>query len=151
MRTPSAAGFTLIEILVSLLILAVMGAVVAPALLQEREPPDMVDAEGRLDALFRMARDSAVRTGTPVTVVLDSVSGLVWLDTHARLGEAAPPPAPESLDLPASIALELFQARSRFTFMPNGAVTGDSLRLRGPLGQERLLTLDPWTARVRAR
>jgi prepilin-type N-terminal cleavage/methylation domain-containing protein len=187
MKAEGRRGFTLIEILVSLLILAVMGAVVAPAFLSERDPPDMVDAEGRLDALFRMARDSAVRSATPVTLVLDSASGLVWLDARGRLS-AELPPAPdaasegalrtdgafgggstlgrtnlggatgtrlpgqgEPLDLPASVSMELFQARAHFTFSPSGAVAGDSILLRGPSGEIRFLTLDPWSGRVRSR
>jgi hypothetical protein len=37
----------------------------------------------------KIARDSAIAGGTPVTVVVDSISGLVWLDTPPRVGEAS--------------------------------------------------------------
>jgi prepilin-type N-terminal cleavage/methylation domain-containing protein len=205
MRFPSLLagarrGFTLIELLVSLLIISVMAGVAAPAFLSEPAPPDMEDAQGRLEALFRMARDSAVRTATPVTVVLDSVSGLVWLDARTRLAADLPPaegaPAAgragqsgvasdgsirlrtqgtfgggstlgmgiagggtglraaangESLELPASVTLHLYQARTRFTFAPNGSVVGDSLLLRGRNREERMITLDRWNGRIRVR
>lgn len=198
-------GFTLLELLVTLLILGIMAAVAAPAFVGDRPPPDLVDAEGRVEALFRMARDSAVRTATPVTVVVDSVSGLVWLDARApldaqlppgwthdgALGEERSPPPPgslagpssgtgltttgsfgggstlgrgrgtpggarapgqgESLDLPATVRMELFQARSHFTFLPSGAARGDSLLLRTSKGEVRMVTLDPWTGRARIR
>jgi len=186
-------GFTLIEVLVTLLIMAVMAAVTAPAFLSQRAPRELDDAEGRLVALFRMARDSAIRTATPVTVVIDSVSGLVWFDVKTRPSQEVPaetypygadpgdgnirlrtdgafgggstlglgargpgvglrPPANgESLELPAAVGMELFKTRSRFTFAPTGAVQGDSILLRGPQGEVRVITLDPWTGRVRAR
>jgi len=186
-------GFTLIEVLVTLLIMAVMAAVTAPAFLSQRAPRDLDDAEGRLVALFRMARDSAIRTATPVTVVMDSVSGLVWFDAKTRPSQNVPaetypngsgsgdgnvrlrtdgafgggstlglgmrepgvglrPPASgQSLELPAAVAMELFKTRSLFTFAPSGAVQGDSILLRGAQGEVRVITLDPWTGRVRAR
>jgi hypothetical protein len=185
--------------LIALLIIAVMGAVAAPAFLRDPEPPDIDDAQARIEALFRMARDSAVRAATPVTVVLDSASGLVWLDARTRMAAELPPEeepatrgraptgvAPdgsirlrtqgafgggstlgrgvagvggglavpangESLELPASVRLELYQARTRFTFQPNGSVVGDSLLLAGPNNESRLVTVDPWSGRARVR
>jgi prepilin-type N-terminal cleavage/methylation domain-containing protein len=184
-------GFTLIELTVALLILTVMAAVAAPALLNRRERPAMDDAQGRLEALFRMARDSAVRTATPVTVVLDSASGLVWFDVRTRMaaevttaqpvgalpgaglssggsfgggstlgiGLGAPggtlgrtPANGESLDIPASVRMQLFQTRTHFTFAPNGGALGDSIRLESSqTGEVRLITVDPWTGRARIR
>jgi hypothetical protein len=162
----------------------------------------MDEAQGRIEALFRMARDSAVRSATPVSVVVDSASALVWLDAHTRRADELPaeeesassvggggsggsssvapdgsirlrtegafgggstlgmglgepgvllraPSNGESLDLPATVKLELFQARSRFTFSPNGSVLGDSLVLRAASGETRTITLDPWSGHAR--
>jgi hypothetical protein len=47
-------------------------------------------AQGRIEALFALARDSAVRIATPVTVTIDSVSEHVWIDVRTRLGAEQP-------------------------------------------------------------
>lgn len=168
-------GFTIIEVMVVLAILAVIMGVTLPAFRQWLHEDDMTAATHRLEALFQMARDSAIHSGFPITVVIDSVSGRVWLD--------APPPdidpdtlAPaqtgttlgnsmafrtlgsssrdttgiengEPLDLPASIRLELTRARAQFTFTPGGAAFADSLTLRSSM-EARVLTLNPWTGDV---
>jgi prepilin-type N-terminal cleavage/methylation domain-containing protein len=196
--SPAGLGFTLFEMLISLLIISVMAAMAAPSFLREPEPPDLDEAQGRLEALFRMARDSAVRTATPVTVVLDSASGLVWLDARTRMAAELPPAAEvngqgggpsgiasdgsirlrepafgggstlgrgiagvgagravptngQSLELPASVRMELYQARVSFTFAPNGSVVGDSLLLQGPNNESRRITVNPWNGRLRVR
>src|SRR5690606_945434 len=91
-------GFTLVELVVAFVVLAVMAAMAAPAFLASPRPPAALDdAQGRLQALFRLARDSAVRSATPVTVVIDSASGRVWLDARARLSDDLPFDAAGSL------------------------------------------------------
>lgn len=183
-----SAGFTLIEVIVTLVILAVMAALAIPAFLRDPVVADMDDAQGRLEALFRMARDSAVRSAMPVTVAFDSVTGYAWLDVPpsplqsgvsgpgasrgsqtgeitlraggsfgggSTLGRIAPgagtASAGESLGLRPGVTLEMFRARALFTFSPDGTVQGDSIIIRGPYGEMRHLTLDPWGGHVRLR
>jgi prepilin-type N-terminal cleavage/methylation domain-containing protein len=153
------SGFTLLEVVATLVIVAIAAAVAAPAF--------------RFEALFRLARDSAIRGGQPVTVVIDSVSGLVWLDAPpfagiadsirdataaergGRLGAGAAAldrrtfseeavAGGTSLELPAGIRLELTRARARFAFAPTGAAFPDTLWLRTSI-VTRGITLDPWT------
>ncbi len=74
-------GFTLIELIVVLLVITVLAGAVAPALVTPAPAKtDMEEAVNRFDTLFRLARDSAVRSASSVIVVLDSISGLVWFD-----------------------------------------------------------------------
>ena len=83
-------GFTLIEVVMALFIvsLAVAGAV--PAYRSLGEVDDLTQATRRVETLFRLARDSAIRSGLPVTVVIDSIDGLVWIDTVEPLGLSSP-------------------------------------------------------------
>ena len=114
-----------------------------------------------MQTLFRLARDSAISSGLPVTVVIDSVSELVWIDTPKRiqLGSQDLPEAEFSLfeevdsianlallggrrswrlsirarplGLPDGVRMELPRARARFTFEPTGAALADTLLLTG--------------------
>lgn len=198
-RTTSG-GFTLIELIVTLTIIAVLAGVAAPAFLAPPPPATgMEEAAGRFEALFRLARDEAVRTARAVTVVFDSTSGMVWFDVPAAspdrfaaagtttggwttggratdgggfprttggafgggstLGRGLQEPGAgsrvpadaQSLTLPAGIRVESFQARSLFTFTPGGSAIGDSLALRTSTGQRIVISVDPWSGRVRVR
>lgn len=140
-------GFTLVELIVVMLIMTLVAGVTVPALLAGREADDdLTGAVRRVEELFRLARDSAIRGGTAVTVVMDSATSLVWL---------VPDRAPEgmdgtALDLPASVEVRLGQTRARFTFLPTGATIGDSIVIAHADATVRL-TLDPWTGDVIAR
>jgi prepilin-type N-terminal cleavage/methylation domain-containing protein len=151
-------GFTLVEMTVVILILAVMGAVAIPAFRNWVQEDDLTVATRRLESLFKLARDSAVYSGSSMTVWIDSATSSVWLvgetsDTAAvdtlrqrKVGELTVTPG-ESLELPESIRIELTHARARFRFAASGAVFADSLSLVSAY-TTRLITLHPWTGDV---
>ena len=127
-RVGNQKGFTLVEVIVVLIILAAMAALAVPAFRRVVQEDDMTVATRQLEALFKLARDSAIKSGMPVTVWIDSVSSGVWLvgpaqDTAsvaaaatATTGLRAVPGEP--LDLPAAVRIELTRTRSRFRFTP---------------------------------
>jgi len=171
-------GITLLELVTALTILAVAVGVAVPAFLSLGREDDLTRATRRIHTLFRLARDSAIRSGAPVTVVIDSVSQLVWIDTPPRIdlgaqdtddgqeslfdtspedvnlalvggAEALEDLVPgEPIGLPQSVRMELPRARTRFTFEPTGAALADTMLLSGPFGV-RVVTVDPWTGDVR--
>ena len=157
-RSGNRAGFTLVEMTVVLIILAVMGALAVPAFQRLVEEDDLTVAIRRVEALFKIARDSAVNSGAPVTVWVDSATSNVWListrpdsaavDTvpQRRAGEFRLTPG-EPMPLPEAVHIELTKARARFRFAPSGAVFADSLVLR-TMTDSLLITLNPWTGDV---
>lgn len=139
-------GFTLLEIVVTLFILAAIAATAVPAFLRDPELSDLDRATERVEALLYLARDSALASASPVALVVDSVSGLVWLTTSESGGgsEALLTEAGTSLDLPMGIRMETSSARARFLFQASGAAFPDTLALYGST-ESRMVTVDPWT------
>ena len=172
------SGITLLELVMALTIISLAVAIAVPAFLGLGKRDELTAATIRVQTLFRLARDSAISSGLPVTVVIDSISELVWIDTPKRiqLGSRAGPEAPvslfdkttegtdlallggaevldalvpgEPLGLPEGVRMELPRARARFTFEPTGAALADTLLLTGSFGV-RAVTIDAWTGDVR--
>ncbi len=73
-RTTSArreAGFTVVELLAAVAIMALLAVIVSPRLGPARETAALKATVLALDAQLRSARAAAVRTSTPQTVVID--------------------------------------------------------------------------------
>jgi prepilin-type N-terminal cleavage/methylation domain-containing protein len=177
LRMRSRKGFTLLEIMAVLVIFAFASALAVPAFRKFVEEDDMTKATRRMEALFRIARDSAVRSGVPVTVVIDSVSSKVWFDVATQVSPDSAYAQPgvlvpanrsvrmgsgrmragvaaadhvvvgEDLGLPESVTLGVTRARARFEFSPSGASFPDTLFLRWTLG-ERMITVHRWTGDI---
>jgi prepilin-type N-terminal cleavage/methylation domain-containing protein len=157
-RSGNRSGFTLVELTVVLIILAVMGGLAVPAFKRLVEEDDTTVAMRRVEALFKIARDSAVNSGAPVTVWIDSATSNVWL-ISAKPDSAALDTVPqrhagdirltpgEPMPLPEAVHIELTKTRARFRFSPSGAVFADSLVLR-TVTDSLLITLNPWTGDV---
>ncbi|GJG85044.1 hypothetical protein tb265_02250 [Gemmatimonadetes bacterium T265] len=148
---PSAAprgGFTLWELVVVLALLAVTLGVVVPAYVRFGAAGTRpVDA---LAATLRAARETAIRTGTTVTLVLDPATGAYRVDTAGVTGAATL--RTDTLDADARGTIDADSARLRWTFRPTGAALADPVRLRAP-GGARVLVVDAWNGvpRVEAR
>jgi prepilin-type N-terminal cleavage/methylation domain-containing protein len=158
MRSGNHPGFTLVELVVVMVILAVMITLAIPAFRSWVDEDDMTVATRRVEALFRLARDSAVRSGTPIDVLIDSASSRVWLVSVGLDSALATPVtnenasqnpanAGEELGLPEQVYLQLTKARASFRFAPSGAVFADTLVLMLQ-NAGRVITLNPWTGDV---
>jgi type II secretory pathway pseudopilin PulG len=172
------SGITLLELVTVLIIISLAVAIAVPAYLSLANQDDLTRATQRVQTLFRLARDSAISSGLPVTVVIDSVTELVWVDTPRRI-QLSSQDLPEvetslfdktdpstdlallggeqaleglvpgqPLGLPEGVRMELPRARALFTFEPTGAALADTLLLTGAFGV-RAVVIDAWTGDVR--
>jgi len=138
-------GFTLLEVIVVLAILAITAGVVAPALFRATRQDDLTHATSEITTLLGRARLAAVERGTPVSVTLTPESGEYAVtiergDTTALLEEG-------TLDLDGGVRLVSTVRRPQFRFDPLGTAEGDSVSVLGPTGH-RVVALDRWTGEV---
>lgn len=144
-RLRARRGFTLMEMAVCMIVMAVAATVVVPAIsrLGDGQPETGGD---KLVALLKQARNFAIEKNYLVTVRLDPVSSRFRVDTTGLKGMGVF--ADTTLDLGDSETLESELDRVMFTFKPNGAAMGDSVIVRG-IGTTSVLTVDSWTGEAK--
>lgn len=139
-------GFTLVELVVTLFVLALAAAVVAPALGRG------VDSlRGRVEvsgfaAFLRTAREQAITRGEPQEVRVDPDarelvlatpgSDVTRLSRRFNFLQAIEANPPDALVV---------------TFQPQGLSSGGSFRIQAPGNRNYLVTVDPFTGRVSSR
>ncbi len=142
----SARGFTLLEILLVLAIMALAAALTLPALVRP-SGSELRAATATLAGGLRRAREAAVNSNREATLTLD-------LDRHTFTVSGEP----RGRGLPPELELALFTARSeldgertgRIRFFPDGSSTGGRVSLTS--GQRRYhVDVDWLTGQVRVR
>lgn len=146
MMADSRRGFTLIEMIVVLIIVAVLAWLTAPAMMRMMAPHAEEGDATPLTALLRGARRASIERGVVVALTLDPVGARYRADSiGARgvglLGEG-------EIIMQDGVSLETDSARVRFTFRPDGSVFGDSVMVRGQYGSA-VVSVDRWTGAIR--
>lgn len=135
-----AAGFTLIEMLIVLAILAVLVAVFAPALSGSRAKTRLAASAQELAIALRATRDAALAESRPETFTLDASSRV-----YRAGGGAVHGLAPE-VDA-RLVAADANAAGGAIRFFADGGSSGGTVRLS--LGKRRLdVSVDWLTGRV---
>ncbi|MBI1847999.1 MAG: GspH/FimT family protein [Candidatus Rokubacteria bacterium] len=135
------AGFTLIELVVTLLVLALAAAVVAPAVGRSMETIRARAQVAGFAALLRHSREQAVSTHRRYTVVVDPGARSVSVLADDEVREVRP--------LPASLVVEASPPPAlSVRFEPQGVSSGGDFRLTSGRIAYRV-TIDPLTSRVR--
>ena len=146
-RRTERCGFTLIEMLVVIAILAIVGAVTLPAARLNSED-ELARASALLTNLIQRSRQTAVERGESVSLIVDAENARYW-------AIAVAPDHPDSvvsygtIDLPSGATLTADDSRTHFTFGPSGSVSGQPLTLEMD-GGAALITVNQWTGDVRA-
>jgi general secretion pathway protein H len=122
-----ANGFTLIEMLVCLVILALVAGLASPLLSRARGDAAIKAASGEFATALREARNEAVATGRP---------GMVSIDLSARTfrvgtGKVRTLPAGVHLTLVTTTDNRFGDTSGAIRFFPDGSSTGGGLTLVG--------------------
>lgn len=151
-----ARGFTLIEVVVTVLLIGIAVAVVAPSV------PGLSfgDAEevAPYSSLLERSRRTALREGRTIAVRLDLADGRyevlafpTFTAVNAENADSSMLIEAGPLTGDADLRTQPRTATPEFRFSAEGRATGPSLRIRSSEGETWLLTVDPWTGAVRVR
>ena len=140
MKTSSDDGFTLLEMVVTLVIATVLLAVVAPNLLSPRDHAALVAAARDVAEGFRLTQSRAIGADQPVAFVVDV--------DNARFREGGS--SWSAPTLPAGTRIALYTAREkilanrtgRILFYPDGSSSGGGVALSH--GGDRIEVLVDW-------
>jgi prepilin-type N-terminal cleavage/methylation domain-containing protein len=140
-------GFTLAEMIVVLIILAVTAALTAPAFMRLLDNDVELTPMEELASLFRGARLASLERRVTVTLTLDPATGRYRADSAGTVGSGLLTEG--ALDMTNGLSLYSDSARVRFTFTPAGSAFGDSLSVRA--GTEMaMVTVDSKNGMMRA-
>ena len=138
-------GFTLLELIVTLSVVALVVGIAAPTIGRSTEAMRMRAHVAGFSALLRHARERAIVTRTPQAVVVDADAHRVSVRAGGPGGEVR-----EARALPAGLAVEADPPPAlTVRFEPQGGSSGGDFRLTSGSITYRV-TVDPLTGRVRS-
>jgi len=146
-RAVVRGGFTLVEMLIVIVILAIVSAVTIPALRSTPEDELAVSA-GVVTNLMQRSRQTAVERGQSVALVVDAANARYWAMVVSP-GTADSLVSYGPIDLSSGATLEGDESRSRYIFAPSGAAAGGPLVVRLD-SRAAVITLNQWTGDARA-
>jgi len=137
-----ARGFTLLELIVTLVVLAVVAGLAAPTIGRSTEALRARAEVAGFSATFRHAREQAITTRQPYTVAVNPTSRLIIVTTgedEVRWTRALSSRVDIRIETPGSLTVR---------FEPQGTSSGGVYRLSSGKIAYRV-TVDPVTGRVR--
>ena len=139
-------GFTLVELIVVLIVIAIAGTVAVPELLRAMDVGADDGEVAPITALLRDARRVSIEHGVVVTLVLDPEGARYRADSASVYGSGLLHEGTIELESPAQMQSD--SLRLRFTFRPDGSAFSDTIVVAGRWGSSRV-TVDRWTGAIR--
>ena len=128
----AAAGFSFVELVVSLCLMLVLTAIAIPSLTRSLRSYQLNDAAGRVSDMLKFTRFEAVRRNTQLNLqVTQTATGwIVWTDSYA-VGNGGPARPTDKQDLLAGFA----------TLLPAGSPVPSANAISAGLGNATLTPL----------
>jgi prepilin-type N-terminal cleavage/methylation domain-containing protein len=141
-REVDSQGFTLLELIVTLFVIALAVGLVAPVIGRSTDSLRGRSEIARFSAMLRYARDQAITTRRGYAFVIDPMA-------HKATIVAAPDEVMRTRPLPSDLTVEANPPQALIVrFEPNGVSSGGDFRLTSG-GTRYRITVDPLTGRVR--
>jgi len=120
------AGFTLIEMLVVLAIMALVAAIAAPGLVSNYRTKSLETLAGEITMRLRLSRTSAIATARPKQVVVDLGTRVI------RFGDRDIIALPDDVKMTVITGQETVVAdrQTVLTFLPDGSASGMDISLQ---------------------
>lgn len=121
----ATAGFTLVEMLVVLAIMALVAAIAAPGLVSNYRTKNLETMAGEITMRLRLSRTSAIATARPKQVVVDLGTRII------RFGERDIVALPDDVKMTVVTGQETVANRQTvLTFLPDGSASGMDISLQ---------------------
>lgn len=137
-------GFTLMELVIVLAILAITAAVVAPGVARTADGVRARAEVGAVAAFLRSAREHAVVRQQALEVRVDDEAHTLVMRRTGQAGEAGVQAARPISPLLRIVA----DPPAAVTFLPHGMATGARFAIATPGPRAYVITVDPLTGRV---
>lgn len=137
-----ARGFTLLELIITLFVLALAAGLTAPSIARSMDALRARTEIAGFSAVLRQAREQAITTRRARRVVVDTRAHQVQVLAGDEVQRTRPYPARWTIEALAEGTLAL-------RFDPQGTSTGGDWRITADDARWRI-TIDPFTGRVRA-
>ena len=122
----ATAGFTLVEMLVVLAIMALVASIAAPGLVSNYRTKNLETLAGEITMRLRLSRTSAIATARPKQVVVDLGTRII------RFGERDIVALPDDVKMTVVTGQETVVAdrQTVLTFLPDGSASGMDISLQ---------------------
>lgn len=133
-RSDKIAGFTLVEMMVVLAIMALVAAIAAPGLVKRYRTDNLDTSASEIVARFRTARTLAIATARPQRIVVDASTRTIRFDERHLMKLADDVAMVVTTGRETAIA----DKQAVLTFLPNGSASGMEIDLRRGDETERI-------------